>query len=72
MWAPWGGVGESGYGRLQGHLGLQEFSVPLHIGRSTMPGMKKLWWYPYTDASREMWDGVVRVADRTDPETEAR
>lgn len=61
VWAPWGGVGESGYGRLQGHLGLMEFSVPLHIGKSTMPNMKKLWWYPYNDASREMWDGVVRV-----------
>ncbi len=61
VWAPWGGVGESGYGRLQGHLGLQEFSVPLHISRSTMPKLKKLWWYPYTEQSRELWDGVVRV-----------
>ena len=61
VWAPWGGVGESGYGRLQGYLGLMEFSVPLHIGKSMMPNMKKLWWYPYNDASRTMWDGVVRV-----------
>src|SRR5207237_3170712 len=46
-WAPWGGVGESGYGRLHGELGLREFSVPTHVARSTLPKMKHLWWYPY-------------------------
>lgn len=46
-WALWGGVGESGYGRLHGELGLREFTVPVHLGVSTLPGLKKLWWYPY-------------------------
>jgi acyl-CoA reductase-like NAD-dependent aldehyde dehydrogenase len=47
-WSPWGGVGESGFGRLNGYLGLREFSVPVHVARSQMP-MKRFWWYPYDD-----------------------
>lgn len=46
-WSPWGGVGESGFGRLNGELGMQEFSVPVHVAHNMLPGMKKLWWYPY-------------------------
>lgn len=46
-WSPWGGVGESGFGRLNGELGLREFSVPVHLERNLLPNMKKLWWYPY-------------------------
>jgi acyl-CoA reductase-like NAD-dependent aldehyde dehydrogenase len=48
-WTPWGGVGESGYGRLNGILGLREFTVPTHVARSLTPGMKRLWWYPYDE-----------------------
>jgi acyl-CoA reductase-like NAD-dependent aldehyde dehydrogenase len=59
-WGPWGGVGESGYGRLHGELGLREFAIPVHVAVSTMPGMKKLWWYPYdpetTQALRSVTD----------------
>ena len=57
-WGPWGGVGESGYGRLNGELGLREFSVPVHVQRNTMPGMKRLHWYPYSDATQ----AVLRAA----------
>jgi acyl-CoA reductase-like NAD-dependent aldehyde dehydrogenase len=46
-WGVWGGVGESGYGRLHGPLGLQEFTVPVHVGTTIFPKMKKAWWYPY-------------------------
>ena len=48
-WSPWGGVGESGFGRLNGALGMQEFCTPVHVAHNLMPGMKKLWWYPYGD-----------------------
>lgn len=51
-WAPWGGAGDSGFGRLNGVLGVQEFAIPTHIARSISPGMKKLHWYP-NDASQE-------------------
>jgi acyl-CoA reductase-like NAD-dependent aldehyde dehydrogenase len=47
-WSPWGGVGESGFGRLNGELGLKEFSVPTHVVNNLLPGLKKLWWYPYS------------------------
>ena len=50
-WGLWGGVGESGYGRLQGALGLREFTTPVHVGKSTVPRMKRVWWYPYDEAT---------------------
>ena len=49
-WGFWGGVGESGYGRLNGELGLKEMSVPVHVTRS-LGGLPKLWWYPYDAAT---------------------
>lgn len=55
-WGTWGGVGESGYGRLNGELGLLEFTVPVHVAQPAMPKMKRLSWYPYDKAS----DGLVR------------
>ena len=51
-WGFWGGVGESGYGRLNGELGLKEMSVPVHIARN-VGGLPKLWWYPYDDATNK-------------------
>jgi acyl-CoA reductase-like NAD-dependent aldehyde dehydrogenase len=55
-WGIWGGVGESGYGRLLGEIGLREMTVPVHVSRSLLPHMKKIWWYPYDEAST----GVLR------------
>ncbi|MGH2698203.1 MAG: aldehyde dehydrogenase family protein, partial [Actinomycetota bacterium] len=31
-WAPWGGTGQSGYGRLNGIYGLRELTMPTHVG----------------------------------------
>jgi len=53
VWAPWGGVGESGYGRLNGRLGLHEFVYSVTIGRNATPGIKRLWWFPYDDATED-------------------
>ena len=50
-WAPWGGVGESGYGRLNGELGLKEMCYPVHVSRAMLPKMKRLWWFPYDEAT---------------------
>jgi hypothetical protein len=50
-WGSWGGVGESGYGRLNGVHGIREMTVPVFVGRSLTPNMKRLWWYPYDEPS---------------------
>ncbi len=48
-WSPWGGTGESGFGRLSGRYGIREFVMPVNVSRSSMPWLPRLWWYPYTD-----------------------
>lgn len=47
-WTPWGGIGRSGYGRINGLPGLREFTYPVHVARKTVPG-KSIWWYPYDE-----------------------
>jgi succinate-semialdehyde dehydrogenase/glutarate-semialdehyde dehydrogenase len=60
-WAPWGGVGGSGYGRINGIYGLREFVQPVAVGRNTIPMLKRLWWYPYDDATEQALTGSARV-----------
>jgi acyl-CoA reductase-like NAD-dependent aldehyde dehydrogenase len=60
-WAGWGGVGESGFGRLNGELGLQEFSVPVHVAINQTPSMKNPWWFPYDDATRNFTQGAIKL-----------
>ncbi|MFN2595198.1 MAG: aldehyde dehydrogenase family protein, partial [Actinomycetota bacterium] len=59
-WAPWGGVGESGFGRLNGVEGLREFVIPVHVARPMLK-QKRLFWYPYSENAREMTEGVVQL-----------
>lgn len=56
-WAPWGGVGESGFGRLNGYLGLQEFSVPTHIAHNLLK-TKHFLWFPYDHATERFARGL--------------
>jgi succinate-semialdehyde dehydrogenase/glutarate-semialdehyde dehydrogenase len=60
-WTPWGGVGESGYGRLQGTAGLREFVVPTTVARNLTPKMKRLWWYPYDEATNDVAGAAARM-----------
>ena len=55
-WGTWGGVGESGFGRLNGEQGLLEFTVPTHVSYSAMPKLKRSFWFPYDAGS----DRLVR------------
>jgi len=58
-WGTWGGVGESGFGRLNGELGLLEFTVPTHVSFSGMPKMKRGYWYPYDDTSKRFTRSLI-------------
>ena len=58
-WGTWGGVGESGYGRLNGELGLLEFTVPTHVSYSGMPKLKRGYWYPYDDTSKRFTRSLI-------------
>ena len=60
-WAPWGGVGESGFGRLNGEYGLREFTVPTHIARPMTGQVKQPFWYPYDEASETAIRGLNKV-----------
>lgn len=58
-WGTWGGVGESGYGRLNGELGLVEFTVPTHVSYSALPKLKRPFWYPYDSTSEAFTRSLV-------------
>jgi acyl-CoA reductase-like NAD-dependent aldehyde dehydrogenase len=60
-WGPWGGYGESGFGRLNGELGIREFTVPTHVSHNLTPKMKKLWWFPYDQETEATWRGLAGV-----------
>jgi succinate-semialdehyde dehydrogenase/glutarate-semialdehyde dehydrogenase len=45
--APHGGLRLSGIGRSHGMLGMRELLRPVYLDTDLLPGMKKLWWYPY-------------------------
>ena len=60
-WAPWGGVGESGFGRLNGELGLREFTVPVHLMCPLNPKQKLPFWYPYDTATTSLVRGVIKL-----------
>ena len=60
-WGAWGGVGESGYGRLHGELGIREFTFPVHVIRNTVPRMKRIFWYPYDDATTTALRSVAEL-----------
>ena len=60
-WAPWGGVGESGFGRLNGVEGLREFTYPTHIARPMLGQLKQPFWYPYDQPSERMIGGVNKL-----------
>lgn len=49
---PWGGVKQSGIGRVHSDIGLKEFVQPKHINYERF-SVKPFWWFPYTANSYE-------------------
>jgi succinate-semialdehyde dehydrogenase/glutarate-semialdehyde dehydrogenase len=45
--APHGGLKASGIGRTHGRFGLEEMIRIKYLDSDRLPGMKKVWWYPY-------------------------
>ncbi|MDQ4094742.1 MAG: aldehyde dehydrogenase family protein [Actinomycetota bacterium] len=71
-WAPWGGIGESGYGRIKGYEGLQEMTYPIHFSQTAGPMMKRIIWYPYTKEVKESMRAVIDVLAGPDAATKLR
>ncbi len=46
---PWGGSGDSGFGRTHSYLGLMEMVEPTHIHLNPVTFQKDFWWYPYNE-----------------------
>ena len=44
---PWGGKGQSGFGRTHGELGFAELLEPHHVHIDKGKFGQELWWYPY-------------------------
>ncbi len=68
-WAPWGGVGESGFGRVNGAAGLREFSVPVHVMTPLNSKLKQPFWYPYDEPSENLIRGVTKLLGAPDIRT---
>jgi acyl-CoA reductase-like NAD-dependent aldehyde dehydrogenase len=45
--APHGGFKSSGLGRTHGRFGLEEMVRVKYIASERLPGVKRVWWYPY-------------------------
>lgn len=71
-WFPWGGTGESGFGRLSGRYGIREFVAPVNVSRSAMPKLPRLWWFPYTENAYESVRAVTEMMAQRDLGTKAR
>jgi hypothetical protein len=68
-WAPWGGIGESGYGRIKGPEGLREFTYPVHLGKTLGPTIKSVAWYPYNAPTQRMMEGLIDILGARDLRT---
>lgn len=54
---PWGGVKDTGFGRVHSDLGLYEFVNVRHIHKDRFAALrfKPLWWFPYTGHQLKMF-----------------
>jgi acyl-CoA reductase-like NAD-dependent aldehyde dehydrogenase len=57
--APHGGVKASGLGRTHGSLGLEEMVRTKYVDSEKLAGVKRVWWYGYSEAFARQMDGFV-------------
>jgi len=69
---PWGGVGDSGFGRSHGEEGLLETTWTQVVERGRIAEIKKPWWYPYGPEQRRMFRQYVRAVATDHLPTRAR
>ena len=59
---PYGGVKESGYGRMMGDEGLLEFSVVKGVAETRLAMKRELFWFPYRDSQLALLKRLTRAA----------
>lgn len=66
---PWGGVKDSGFGRVHSDLGFLEFVNIKHIHKPKWwsPPFKSLWWFPYTEHQMAMFRNLMDLLFRRSP-----
>lgn len=57
--APHGGVKASGIGCTHGRFGLEEMVRLKYVDTDQMPGIKKAWWYSYSESFRRQMEGFL-------------
>lgn len=57
--APHGGMKASGVGRTHGRFGLEEMVRTKYVDVDLMPGMKKVWWYGYSESFVRQMEGFL-------------
>ncbi len=64
---PWGGVKESGFGRVRSDMGIFEFVNVRHIHkpRSRLFVFKSWWWFPYTPFQYETFKQALQLYRRS-------
>ncbi|MBI3556898.1 MAG: aldehyde dehydrogenase family protein, partial [Deltaproteobacteria bacterium] len=63
---PWGGVKDSGFGRVHSDLGFLEFVNVRHIHKPRwwVPSFKSLWWFPYSEHQMQVFRHLMEFMFR--------
>lgn len=59
--APWGGVGETGWGITGSPLALEHLTRPRFVCVDKNRAARELWWYPYSDTLRKIALAFARL-----------
>jgi acyl-CoA reductase-like NAD-dependent aldehyde dehydrogenase len=57
---PWGGVKQSGFGRIHGRSGLMELVNQQHVHVNHFPNIRDVWWFNYTSDAGKLFRSLAR------------